>query len=79
MAKESLVVHVRKLLFKKYTKNHKFIYIFIYFLLSRGEENNIRTAHTSTRLLKQNIGVCFTFIVFMINLATLEINYQFLS
>ena len=42
MAKESLVVHVQKLLFKKYTKNHKFIYIFIYLLLSRGEENNKR-------------------------------------
>ena len=52
MAKESLVVHVQKLLFKKYTKNHKFIYIFIYFLLSRGEENNRKRAYTSTRLNK---------------------------
>ena len=52
MAKESLVIHVQKLLFKKYTKNHKFIYIFIYLLLSRGEENNTRRAYTSTRLNK---------------------------
>ena len=48
MAKESLVVHVQKLHFKKYTKNHKFIYIFIYLLLSRGEENNRKRAYTST-------------------------------
>ena len=52
MAKESLVVHVQKLHFKKYTKNHKFIYIFIYLLLSRGEENNRKRAYTSTRLNK---------------------------
>ena len=79
MAKESLVVHVQKLLFKKYMKNpHIYIYIYIN-KLSRGEENNIRTDHASTWLLKNNFEVCFTFIVFMINLATLEINYQFLS
>ena len=60
-------------------KNHN-IYIYIYIdKLSRGEENNIRTAHTSTRPLKKNIEVCFAFIVFMIILANLEINYQFLS
>ena len=81
MAKESLVVHVQKLLFKKYMKNpHIYIYIYIYInKLSRGEENNIRTDHASTWLLKNNFEVCFTFIVFMINLANLEINYQFLS
>ena len=28
MAKESLVVHVRKLLFKKYMKNHKLLFFF---------------------------------------------------
>ena len=44
MAKESLIVHVGKLLFKKYMKNH------IYYFLSRGEENNRRRAHTFTRL-----------------------------
>ena len=38
----------------------------------------MRRAHTSTRL-KKYIGICFTFIVFMINLANLEINYQCLS
>ena len=27
MAKESLVVHVRKLLFKKYKKNHKITFL----------------------------------------------------
>ena len=55
-------------------KNHK-IYIF---LNKVGEENNRRRAHTST-WFKKNIGVCITFIVFMINLANLEINYQRLS
>ena len=44
MAKESLVVHVQK-----YMKNHK-----IHFLKkkkqSRGDENNIKRAHTSIRL-----------------------------
>ena len=29
--------------------------------------------------LKENIGVCITFTVFMINLANLEINYQCLN
>ena len=61
-------------------KNHN-IYIYICInKLSKGEENNIRTAYTSTRLLKKkNIEVCFAFIVFMINLANLERNYQILS
>ena len=49
MAKESLVFHVQKLLLKKYMKTIIYIYIYIN-KLSRGEENNIRTAHTSTRL-----------------------------
>ena len=48
MTKESLVVHVRKLLLKKYMKNHKIKMFF--FKQSRGEENNIKIAHTSTRL-----------------------------
>ena len=48
MAKENLVVHIQKLFLKKYTKNHKIIFIFI-ILQSKGEENNIRRAHTSTR------------------------------
>ena len=69
-----MLVYVQKLLFKKYMKNHK-IYIF---LNKVGEENNRRRAHTST-WFKKNIGVCITFIVFMINLANLEVNYQRLS
>ena len=48
-ARESLVVQVRKLLFKKYMNNHKIIF---FLKQNRGEENNIRRAHTSTRLLK---------------------------
>ena len=67
---------------KKYMENQKYIYIYIYIFnkLSREEENNIRITHTSTRLLKKiYIGVCFAFIVFMINVANLEINCQFLS
>ena len=52
--KESLVVHVQKLLFKKYMKNHKiYIYIYIYILQSRGEKNNIRRAHISTQIKKK--------------------------
>ena len=51
MAKESLVVNVQKLLFKKYLKNHK-INFFFFFKQSRGEENNIKRAHTSTQLKK---------------------------
>ena len=40
-AKESLAVHVRKLLFKKYTKNHKiYIYIYIY-IFNKVEEKKI--------------------------------------
>ena len=72
-----MVVHVRKLFKKKKNmKNQK--NRFFFFLQSRGEENNIRRAHTSTQF-KKYIGVCFTFIVLMINLANLEINYQCLS
>ena len=42
MAKKSLVVHVRKLLFKKYMKNHKINYLFIfYFFLNKVEEKKI--------------------------------------
>ena len=72
------MVHVQKLLFKKYMKNHK---IFIKKKKQiRGEENNKRRAHTSTRLKKKKIiGVCTAFIMFMINLANLEFNYQRLS
>ena len=70
------MVHVRKLLFKKYIKNHQ---IKFFFKQNRGEENNIRKTYTSTRLKKKNFGVCITFIVFMINLTNFEINYQYLS
>ena len=49
MAKESLVVHVRKLLFKKYMKIHKMIF----FNKSRGKENNIRRAYTFIWLKKK--------------------------
>ena len=69
MAKESLVVHVRKLLFKKYMKNHN---IYIYIFLSRGEENNIRRAHTSTWLKKKKKSLHGFY-------SNLEINYQFLN
>ena len=58
MAKESLVVHVRKLLFKKYMKNYKIIK-----KKSKGEENNIRTAHTSTQLLKKYWGLLYFYSV----------------
>ena len=58
-------------------KNHKIIF---FLKQSRGEENKRRRAHTYTQLLKKkNIGVCTAFIVFMINLANLEINDQLLS
>ena len=67
------MVHVEKTLFKKCKKNHKIKFFF--FKQSRGEKNNRRTAPT----LKKNIGVCTVFIVFMINLTNLEINYQRLS
>ena len=62
-------------------KNHQiYIYIYIYIYKQNiGEENNIRRAHISTQFKKNNIGVCFAFIVFMINLAIVEINYQCLS
>ena len=53
------------------------IYIYIY-KQSRGEENNKRRAHAST-LFKIYIRVYTAFIVFMINLANLKINYQHLS
>ena len=61
MVKESLVVHIQKLLFKKYMKNRKiYIYIYIYLKQNRGEENNIRRAHTSTWLKKKYWGlICF--------------------
>ena len=50
MAKESLVVHVRKLLFKKYKKNHKITFkkykknhkvIYIYIYINKVEEKKI--------------------------------------
>ena len=73
-----MVVHVQKLFFKKYMKNHNiYIYIYIY-KQSRGEENNKRRAQAST-LFKIYIRVYTAFIVFMINLANLKINYQHLS
>ena len=55
-------------------KNHKIIF---FLKQSRGEENNRRRAHTSTRLKKK--GVCTAFIVLRINLANLETNYQRLN
>ena len=50
----------------------------IFLKQSRGEENNIRRDHTSTQFKKEeeNIGLYFAFIVFMINLANLEISDQ---
>ena len=57
MTKESLVVHVRKLLFKKYMESHK---IKNKIKQSKGEENNKRRAHISTRLKKKILGLhCF--------------------
>ena len=67
------MVHVEKTLFKKCKKNHK-IYIFF---LNKVEEKKI--IEEQLLRLKKNIGVCTVFIVFMINLANLEINYQRLS
>ena len=40
MAKDNLVVRVRKLLFKKYMKNHN-IYIYIYIYINKVEEKKI--------------------------------------
>ena len=42
-------------------KNRKiYIYIYIYLKQNRGEENNIRRAHTSTWLKKKYWGlICF--------------------
>ena len=78
MAEESLVVHVQKLLFLKYMKNHKTIFFF--FFLNKVEEKKIVEEKLIPLLgFKKNIRVCTTFIVFMINLTNLEINYQRLS
>ena len=72
------MVHVQKLLFKKYIKNYKIIF---FFFLNKVEEKKI----TEDELIplfgfkKKNFGFCTTFIVFMINLTNLEINYQYLS
>ena len=57
MAKENLVVHVRKLLFKKYMKIHKMIF----FNKSRGKENNIRRAYTSIWLKKKKKRALLSF------------------
>ena len=76
MAKESLVDHVRKLLFKKYMKNHKIIFI------KKVEEKKITEDELISLLgfkKKKKIRVCTTFIVFMINFTNLEINYLRLS
>ena len=68
------MVHVEKTLFKKCKKNHK---IKFFFFLNKVEEKKI--IEEQLLRLKKNIGVCTVFIVFMINLANLEINYQRLS
>ena len=76
MAKESLVVHEWKLLFKKYMKNHK-----IKFFLNKVERKKITKEELILllSLKKKKIRVCTAFIVFMVNLSNLEINYQCLS
>ena len=78
MAKESLVIHVRKLLLKKYMKNHK-----IFFFFNKVEEKKIREEDLISRFFFffffLNTGVCMAFIMFMINLANLKINYQRLN
>ena len=83
MAKESLVVHIRKLLLKKYMKNHQiyiYIYIYFFFFFNKVEEKKITWEELVPLLgFKKNIGVCFAFIVFIINFANLDINYQCLS
>ena len=57
MDKESLVVHVQKLLFKKYMKNHNFFFFF-----NKVEEKKITYEKFIHLLgLKKNIGVCFAF------------------
>ena len=72
MAKDSLVVHVWKLLKKK--KNHKINFF------NKVEEKKITEEEFIPLLgLKKKKKVCTTFIVFMINLANLKINYQHLS
>ena len=78
MAKESLVVHVRKLILKKYMKNHKIIFFF-----NRVEEKKTIEEELipllGLKYIHIYIGICTAFIVFMINLANLEINFQRLS
>ena len=41
MAKESLVVYVRKLLFKKYMKNHKINSLFFIYFFNKVKEKKI--------------------------------------
>ena len=54
--------------------------IYIYIYINVVEEKKITEEEFITLPdFKKNIGVCTTFIVFMINLANLEINYQRLS
>ena len=56
-------------------KNHK-----IKLFFNKVEEKKIIEEELIPLLgLKKKIGVCTTFIVFMINLAILKINYQYLS
>ena len=69
-----MVVHVRKLLFNKYMKNHKIIF----YLFNKVEEKKIIEEQLIPlhSALKKKIGICIAFIVFMINLENVEINYQ---
>ena len=73
------------MLFKKYMKNHKIIYIYIYIYIFNKVEEKKLTKEELIPLLgfkkkkKKKIGVCIAFIVFMINLVNLEINNQLLS
>ena len=76
------MVHVQRLLFKKYMKNHKiiFIYIYIYIYFNKVKEKKITEEELIPLVgLKKNIGVCTTFIVSMINLTILKLNEQYLS
>ena len=63
-------------------KNNKiyiYIFIYLYILTKQRRKNNIRIAHISTRIKKKKIGVCITFIVFMIKLAKIEFKLDLLE
>ena len=65
-------------------KNHKIIILFYFIIFFNEVEEKKITEEELISLpglkkKKKKIGVCTTFIVFMINLANLDINYQYVS